>query len=618
MSLPSMRTFDTIQQQQHQQAHQQPPPPQHQHQPQHQHAHMPLASPVAQMPTAMPYYPAPPMALPGNYAAFPADTMPRYALPPGDPRAMLASGRHKKEIKRRTKTGCLTCRKRRIKCDEQHPVCKNCQKSRRECMGYDPIFKQQQQHPTSIQPAPNHPAPPVSVPSNGPPPPASTPLSSSSGSTYTPLPSVHSGAYMPAPVPHDPLMSSHLAALEANALSSVKAESVAESASAVDPSLDSAIQTPRTSTSHSPGAHSLATTGYDQRESDVPHLRGGGADVVAYHPSLETLHSPSYQPASPAAAAAAPPATPAPAPIPTPPGSIPRKMRVPELIEATFSAVPPKPDMPPSAAQLDEVREIFQDIYAPGLESLFESRWFSMQQTLDRLLANEDVTALLVAFLGVVGRVDAGDSNSAEYATGVEFRVVWALACLAYSPEQVVNSGPTMPGTCDEVELRNRAAVVDALLAGDFLARNPLQHTLVHGDFHRLREIEFWWYLGEFLCIKDKPRQYSTPQREDVLGKLRPVLDGRENRDVLYSIAVIRTFGPHWPPESDNALPPHHDEVDPRCKLAVARKYIVEEAKETGGTTNVIRRIAELAHRAFIRPGVNIPRLPAPPGAGAK
>ena len=37
----------------------------------------------------------------------------RYPIPP-DGRVM-SGGRHKKEIKRRTKTGCLTCRKRRIK-----------------------------------------------------------------------------------------------------------------------------------------------------------------------------------------------------------------------------------------------------------------------------------------------------------------------------------------------------------------------------------------------------------------------------------------------------------------------------------------------------------------------
>ncbi|KAL6717203.1 hypothetical protein ACLMJK_005118 [Lecanora helva] len=45
--------------------------------------------------------------------------------------------------RKRTKTGCLTCRKRRIKCGEERPTCKNCVKSKRDCEGYIPrvIFK---------------------------------------------------------------------------------------------------------------------------------------------------------------------------------------------------------------------------------------------------------------------------------------------------------------------------------------------------------------------------------------------------------------------------------------------------------------------------------------------
>jgi hypothetical protein len=38
--------------------------------------------------------------------------------------------------RKRTKTGCLTCRKRRIKCGEERPMCKNCIKSKRHCEGY--------------------------------------------------------------------------------------------------------------------------------------------------------------------------------------------------------------------------------------------------------------------------------------------------------------------------------------------------------------------------------------------------------------------------------------------------------------------------------------------------
>lgn len=38
-----------------------------------------------------------------------------------------------KSVKRRTRSGCLTCRDRHMKCDEQLPVCQNCIKSQRKC-----------------------------------------------------------------------------------------------------------------------------------------------------------------------------------------------------------------------------------------------------------------------------------------------------------------------------------------------------------------------------------------------------------------------------------------------------------------------------------------------------
>jgi len=48
-----------------------------------------------------------------------------------------------RKSRKRTKTGCLTCRKRRIKCGEERPTCTNCTKSRRHCEGYNPriVFK---------------------------------------------------------------------------------------------------------------------------------------------------------------------------------------------------------------------------------------------------------------------------------------------------------------------------------------------------------------------------------------------------------------------------------------------------------------------------------------------
>ncbi|KAB8339148.1 hypothetical protein FH972_022084 [Carpinus fangiana] len=58
---------------------------------------------------------------------------PKKAKPPND--------------KKRVRTGCLTCRKRRIKCDERLPACVRCSKGRRECV-YDPHSKPESPSPT--------------------------------------------------------------------------------------------------------------------------------------------------------------------------------------------------------------------------------------------------------------------------------------------------------------------------------------------------------------------------------------------------------------------------------------------------------------------------------------
>jgi hypothetical protein len=99
---------------------QQPPPQQQQPQQPQQN----MGSPLPPPPHAMQSYyahPAHPHGPPGqqmmaNMGPAQFNAAMRYQLPPqhGDQR-VLSGGRHKKEIKRRTKTGCLTCRKRRIK-----------------------------------------------------------------------------------------------------------------------------------------------------------------------------------------------------------------------------------------------------------------------------------------------------------------------------------------------------------------------------------------------------------------------------------------------------------------------------------------------------------------------
>jgi hypothetical protein len=85
---------------------------------------------------------------------------------------------------------------------------------------------------------------------------------------------------------------------------------------------------------------------------------------------------------------------------------------------------------------------------------------------------------------------------------------------------------------------------------------------------------------------------------------MRSLLDGRENRDVLYSIAVIREMTPKYACMDPNTMPQYLNETDPRCRFVVASKFITNEAQADGGSTNVIRRFSRIAVHAHINPGV--------------
>ncbi|KAI1084144.1 hypothetical protein F5B20DRAFT_523817 [Whalleya microplaca] len=63
----------------------------------------------------------------------------------------VAKGRRKRAYRPRTRSGCLTCKIRRVKCDEKRPECLRCTSTRRICDGY-PDSHEQRPHssPSSI------------------------------------------------------------------------------------------------------------------------------------------------------------------------------------------------------------------------------------------------------------------------------------------------------------------------------------------------------------------------------------------------------------------------------------------------------------------------------------
>lgn len=250
---------------------------------------------------------------------------------------------------------------------------------------------------------------------------------------------------------------------------------------------------------------------------------------------------------------------------------------------------------------IEEAKHLYYSIYSPGLESFLESKWFQLKGAA-QLLIDGSVIDKFSALLGQFAKTNQNDPTEMIYTGSVEARVIWALACMVKAPAEVgikADPKPDVPAADDPVEASLRLDVFQALLTGNVAPINALTKPVPTSDSIRQREMEFWYALGDFVAI-DYETAIHAKQIDDTLGNLRNLLDGRENRDVLYSIAVVRAIGHRVSEYTDSDTPQHLDESDNRSKLHVAKKFVMDEANG-GGTTNVIRRLCELAARAWRR-----------------
>ncbi|EPE10551.1 negative acting factor [Ophiostoma piceae UAMH 11346] len=676
-------------------------------------------------------YPGPPNIPPGPmpYQHMPAPYgMPPYGMPPyglpghhGLPDMRMSSyglgthHRHKKEIKRRTKTGCMTCRKRRIKCDETHPTCNNCKKSKRECAGYDPIFKPQPNNPGFLQPTAHIPPPSTTTTATAPSssshqysppplpsinktgPPSAPPLPPNIASAYAPL---KSPTGRPPPLPLPSAASLAPGPLSGSSSSSSSGNTIANLYKSAPPVSNTP---PYHSSSHSGGALSISHLN-NASPDDQSHLTSRSSAPTSAHPSSHPSHPSSYY--SSGSYSSRPRALPTELLVAAPPPRLPANttntlaattMKVDEIIGKTAPVPLTQPALPLTRETIDDITKAFYEVYVPGLSSFFETTWYNLKpggssNPVTLLLNNEPLMKLLASFMASAAQVSTRDlaANEMKAASAIELRVIWALATLAYTvpataiitnPNQPYGSSGALPddNAISASDARSRLAVVDALLSGrsefspsttasttasGFLATpaasasssvspssgspgpsspapassatsastptpqhpytaNPCMGQARASDQSRVREYKFWWWLGQFVQLhqaSSKGKENRLREREHALARMRSLLDGRENRDVLYSVAVLREMASRTPAGFDmsSATILNLDESDPRNKLAVAVKFIRSEAQlpganggSGGGSTNVVRRFAQIAVRALIHPGYSVVRAQA-------
>lgn len=460
-----------------------------------------------------------------------------------------------------------------IQCDETHPTCNNCKKSKRDCLGYDPIFKQQGQTASNLQPAPNgNISPPASV--------------TDSSAPYTTHPT-------PILTPSEPT-----SATTDDSAPTVKVEDIENKTHAnIDPAL------PASFTAAHSGSNGINSTEFSQQSGDALHLRGA-VPLFDFTPSSSPSPTFSY------------PVSQKPLPSHSPSArthaysNAPVKMKVDEIVnQAGAAPEAPRLGEQVSPEALAEITQIYHEIYVPGLSSFFESDWFSFPPSgshsshnpISILHNNRPLVSLMASFLV---QMKTANAQNFGYCTHLETRVVWALAKLAYTVPPGSNAPRDNPPRDDDAsETRNRVFVFETLINGDNLVVNPLLQPPGNADPQRMNRYEFWYALAEFLRV--------PTARLEQLGRMRAALDGRENRDVLYSLAVIRQYSWDFRPGWESGVPDHLKEDEPLNKFHVAIEFIKSESQYGGcqGMTNVVRQLCFVAAKALINPGMNSGRL---------
>lgn len=149
----------------------------------------------------------------------------------------------------------------------------------------------------------------------------------------------------------------------------------------------------------------------------------------------------------------------------------------------------------------------------------------------------------------------------------------------------------------------SRLDIFERLVTGEYADNETLPTTeasngTVLDDQLKRREREFWRLMNTFLTVRDDEAS-SAKEIDDTLSSCRSLLDSRENRDVIYSIAIVRHVGQRMAEFPDNLPHPvNNDEHDARNKLSVAKAFIENEA-EGKGTNQVIQRLCGMAKRSW-------------------
>lgn len=264
------------------------------------------------------------------------------------------------------------------------------------------------------------------------------------------------------------------------------------------------------------------------------------------------------------------------------------------------------PDM-----MIEEIKTYYTGILANGIDKFFETHWFTVRG-LDHLLANHRLCEQYVALIERMKEPVGGHYIELGKKQSLEAHVIWETLQLC---SQVSTSVEGRDATNVEVaegvrDAAKRLQVFEVLITNNYLdvetlpSAPVLPPTARNGNLDiqlSTRERDFWRLITQFCTLRFDENASNPEAMDECLTECRHLLDSRENRDVIYSIAIARHVARRRAEKGKYAYKPEAYNTDlenPLQKLAVARGFIQSEANGAG-TTQVAQRICGMAIRSW-------------------
>lgn len=280
-----------------------------------------------------------------------------------------------------------------------------------------------------------------------------------------------------------------------------------------------------------------------------------------------------------------------------------------------------RPDLVPN---FSEIRKVYDTCFAPGLDHLLETgftKWFALKG-FDLLTSDRRLLAQFMLYLTLISNTPSTITSSPSLqeqaaVASQEARMTWSLMNLCVRQAQEGN---------DEYaeKFAPRVKALEALLTSEPIARTGSMSDFVHQEpdnetdaemsmegiptvaNNPLLEKPFMKQLTarseEFWQLIEKASEHPTTVPSEIFDMARALLDGQENRDVIYSIMLLGSP----PKQSDSRNRPGSDSTSSSPSRTARRKEKEQaarllESEATGRATNVVlQNVAGMGLRAFV------------------